>query len=220
MYEDVRELWKRYCATRSHLWAQPDARGYLAAEVENRLEQLDLTLELLRQASAALNPDPEQTRRDQEYFMQQFTRFDSGEVNHSEYEALIMARPPRIPADAQQSWSKIRLFTETFYFVAWRIREILNASGPNAFSDLGKISARGIRDVRNHLLQHPDRARPSQKYEQSLMFTDDGPVLKSTAFMIKKGRVSADPDSLDRGLFWNARQLRDELHLKLTRILA
>src|SRR5881409_741206 len=44
-YERARALWKEYCDT--HPWSADDPRAELAAEVANRLEQLDLVLEHL-----------------------------------------------------------------------------------------------------------------------------------------------------------------------------
>ena len=44
---------------------------------------------------------------------------------------------------------EVRLFSEMFYFVAWRLREVLNGPKPRAFPEIRRIEAKGIRDVRN-----------------------------------------------------------------------
>lgn len=37
--------------------------------------------------------------------------------------------------------------------MAWRMREVVRGSD---FPGMRKFDARGVRDVRNHLIQHPD----------------------------------------------------------------
>jgi hypothetical protein len=216
MFEEIRELWKGYRISHSEDWPPPDIRADLAAEVENRLEQLDLLLDFLDRAIAATRSDPETSRRETEEFLREATRYQRGELTEEEYRAFIMSRPMQVVP--RRVWSEIRLFTEAFYFFAWRIHEILDAVGPRALPGIGRFSASGIRTVRNLLLEHPEHG-DEPLYIQSLVVTDDGPVLKTTSFMIKSNRSVADPESVDRGLFRNAEEFRDAMRRNITRAM-
>jgi len=111
------------------------------------------------------------------------------------------------------AWREVRLFTEIFYLVAWRLREVLNSPGPRAFPNLRRIEAKGIRDVRNLLIEHPEDGKPVANYQQSLTVTDDGPVLRTREILVRvgPGRVSPTDESVDRGLYVNADELRREM---------
>jgi len=216
MFADVLAQWKAYRASYSDNWPAPDIRADLAAEVENRLEQLDLLLDFLERAIAATRSDPETQRREAEEFLRDATRYQAGELTDDEYKAIIMSRPMRVVP--LRVWSEIRLFTEAFYFFAWRIHEILGATGPRALPGIGPFSASGVCIVRNLLLEHPEHGR-EPLYIQSLVVTDDGPILKTTSFMVKKDRSVADPESVDRGLYRNAEEFRDAMRRSIARAL-
>jgi hypothetical protein len=66
----------------------------------------------------------------------------------------------------------VRLFTEIFYFVAWRLRRVFNSPEPRAFRNLRRLQAKGIRDVRNLLIEHPEHGKPVANYQQSLTVMD------------------------------------------------
>jgi hypothetical protein len=77
------------------------------------------------------------------------------------------------------AFREVRLFTEAFYFFAWRLVEILTSKAfPfNGFTKL-KQNVKGIQNVRNHLIEHPEKG--SKNFRQSFGITSDGPVLKNT----------------------------------------
>ena len=106
-----------------------------------------------------------------------------------------------------RAWYEIRLFTETFYFFAWRLREVVNGGGGVEFVGVRRIQAKGVRDVRNVLIEHPEHGKPSGNYQQSLTVTDAGPVLKSSTIVVRgaSGRVDPDDASLD-GAFSSMRK--------------
>jgi hypothetical protein len=93
-----------------------------------------------------------------------------------------------------------------FYFVAWRLCEIVNAPSVRAFPKMRKLNAKGIRDVRNLLIEHPEDGKPCANFSQTLVVTDHGPILKTTEFRVSgvTQRSSATSTSLDRGLYINA----------------
>jgi len=213
MYKTASELWKQYCAKYSAEWVGDDPRHDLSAEVRERLTQLDLVLEHLSRAVALVAVDPERTKRDAEWFRKAQPRLARGEITEEEF-AAGLSRTSRTPEESRgyvHAWNEVRLFTEIFYFVAWRLREVLNNREPEAFRNLRRIKARGIRDVRNLLIQHPEHGRPMPNYRQWLVVTDDGPVLKSSEVLVRAGSVSATDESVDRGLYVNANELQHEI---------
>jgi len=204
MYETVGKLWEDYRNKYSTQWSGNDPQGSLSAEISQRLLQLDLILDHLKQALSSIR-EPEREKRDLEWFKQAQPRFARGEITEEEYFAGF-SPPQRDRQSYIRAWGDVRLFTEMFYFVAWRLLEVLNMQGPVAFPNLREIKAEGIRKVRNLLIQHPEDAGAAANYEQSLIVTDDGPVLKTRAVVIKGNpqRVSATNESVDRGLYVNA----------------
>lgn len=140
----------------------------------------------------------------------------SGEMSDAEYFAGLKTEP-RNPAAYIRAWNEVRLLTECFYLIAWRVRVIL---GMSVFAGLAVDSA-GLRQVRNLLIEHPEHGRPEPNYEQSLVVTDDGPVLKSSAWVVHPalGRTSAKPESTDKGLFRNAEAFRNEIENQLRKAL-
>jgi hypothetical protein len=213
MYETAGALWKQYCTKYSAEWVGDDPRHDLSAEVRERLTQLDLVLEHLSRALALVAIDPERAKRDAEWFTKAQPRLARGEITEEEF-AAGLSRTSRTPEESRgyvHAWGEVRLFTEIFYFVAWRLREIFNNRKPEAFSNLRQIKARGIRDVRNLLIQHPEHGKPVPNYRQWLVVTDDGPVLKSSEVLVRGGSVSATDESVDRGLYVNADELRREM---------
>jgi hypothetical protein len=116
---------------------------------------------------------------------------------------------PTPPHD--RAWDEIVLFGETFYFVAWRLVVILDSAaypfpGMNGF----KRNVPGIREVRNDLIEHPEKT-PAKPFARELAITEDGPVLKSLA----RRKAGERPNELDRGLLVDARELRDALMARL-----
>lgn len=221
MYETVCDLWKQYCTKYSADWVGNDPRHDLSAEVRERLTQLDLVLEHLGRALALVAIDPERAKRDTEWFTKTQPRLARGEISEEEF-AAGLSRTSRTPEESRgyvHAWSEVRLFTEIFYFVAWRLREVLNNRKPEAFPDLRQIKARGICDVRNLLIQHPEHGQPVPNYRQWMVVTDDGSVLKSSEVLVRGDRVSAPEESVDRGLNVNADELRREIEACLTEAL-
>jgi len=99
---------------------------------------------------------------------------------------------------------EIQTMTEAFYYFASRLRDILRTHMPY----LHKFESLGVRDVRHHLIEHPEKV--SKIYRQSMVFGDvDGPKLKV-------GRTPDDPQGFyDRGLFVNAKEFETNLVAKL-----
>jgi hypothetical protein len=211
MYETVRDLWKRYCSKYSAEWSIEDPRGDLAAEVRERLTQLDLVLDHLKRAVRIFAGDPERLRRDVKWMTEAQPRLVRGEITQEEYLAGFSQKSEAESRACLRASEEVRLFSEMFYFVAWRLREVLNGPKPRAFPKLRRIEAKSIRHVRNVLIEHPEHGKPVPNYRQWLTVTDDGPVLKSSVVLVRGGSVTAPEESIDRGLYVNADELRREM---------
>ncbi len=211
MYETVRDLWKQYATKYSAEWSIEDPRHDLCAEVRERLTQLDLVLDHLRRAVGIFAGDPERLRRDVKWMTEVQPRLVRGEISPEEYAAGFSQKSAAESRACLRASEEVRLFSEMFYFVAWRLREVFNSPKPRAFPNLRQIKAKGIRNVRNVLIEHPEHGKPVPNYRQWLMVTDDGPVLKSSEVLVRGGSVSAPDESVDRGLYVNADELRREM---------
>lgn len=105
-----------------------------------------------------------------------------------------------------------RLYAETFYYLAFRFRQILTTqnqkTGKYAFPNLKSFEATGVRDVRNHLLEHPE-GRTSQAFSQDHSPGGlEGPKLKIDA---------SKSACVDHGLFVNAAEFKQSLEGLLMR---
>lgn len=215
VFEEIAELWKQYLAAHAPSWGSDDPRHDLGAEVSERLVQLDLVLTHLKRAVAAVTPGPETMRHDIAWVQGALPRLEAGEMSREEFSADLRA----VPTSREQmrmwdhAWREVRLFTEIFYFFAWRLVEILKPRRREAlvFTGFRNLEARGVTLVRNHLLEHPEKH--GEIFQQNLTITDAGPVLKGFAVVVRSatGRTEPDGASIDRGLFVNAKELHDEL---------
>jgi hypothetical protein len=90
---------------------------------------------------------------------------------------------------------QVETYVEAFYYFAFRLRTLMrNAPGWENFE------SRGVRDVRNHLLEHPKVILSSFS-----IGGPNGPVLRAARY------VGEETPWEDRGLFVNARELIEAL---------
>lgn len=213
MFEDALELWKSYLSVHVPSWLEDDPRQGLSAEVRERLGQLDIILEHLDSAIATVQGDPVENQRFMEQALQNKSLVDSGQITPEEFMERQVAASPKRGMEWVRTWEEVKLFTEMFYFVAWRLVQVVTARGPFSFPGIKGIRAKGVSRVRNQLLEHPEHPGEKGNYQQWLTLTSDGPVLKSNTMIVRSDTGRADPDdeSLDRGLFVNAVKLHDEL---------
>jgi hypothetical protein len=222
IFGNLVDLWKQYTDRFAQAWASDDPRRELSSEVQNRLLQLDIVLDYLNRALRLISGDPVDERRKANLFMQGATKFRTGEMTQGKYTELLTALNAKSPEEQKQivrAWDEVALFTEAFYFFAWRLVEVLTGSGAFAFDGFSKLEARGIRIVRNHLLQHPEKYK--KNFQQSLVVTSNGPVLKTMTVVVRSdtGKVEPEDESVDRGLFVNALELHDEIKERIRKTL-
>ena len=104
---------------------------------------------------------------------------------------------------------ELKLSTEAFYYFAARFIRILNC-----FPQLKSFDVPGIRNVRNHLIEHSENA--SGVTQQDWGYSPEtGPALKSAAAR-PPGKEHVRTDA---GLFVNAAELRDRLERRLEELL-
>jgi len=56
----------------------------------------------------------------------------------------------------RSGWFELEFYVESFYYIADRIRKVLNHKTKNTFPGLKNFRADGVRDVRNKVLAHPE----------------------------------------------------------------
>jgi hypothetical protein len=208
MFESALGLFEEYCIKVGG--TDPDSyNSDLAAEVTERLRQLEFILERISVAEKQY----EDTMRRRS-------------IASSEFARKLMTAGIKSPVPAPRELSlqiwidavasaclEIRVMTESFYYFANRIRTILrHKSAP--LPHLSSFECSGVRDVRNHLIEHPEGA-DSQVFVQSFSFGGpNGPVLKDGRTAALKNRPS------DQGLYRNASEFNNNLISALKSALA
>tara|TARA_B110000503_G_C7146162_1_gene413072 strand:+ start:602 stop:985 length:384 start_codon:yes stop_codon:yes gene_type:complete len=101
-----------------------------------------------------------------------------------------------------------KLFSEMFYYKGFRLRNIIRYSG-----GLGKaFECVGIRNVRNLLIEHPEKSDLVYIHSFALGIAEIGPVLKS-------GKPQNDIKFKDSGLVKNALEFKNNFENLLTDFL-
>jgi hypothetical protein len=102
----------------------------------------------------------------------------------------------------------MRLLTESFYYFAFRVRQILR-NKVHPFPFVASFESVGVRDVRNHLIEHPE-GRASLVFNRTFMwYAGSGMHLKSGRQEWEKGEF------IDAGLKVNAAEFAENLYAVL-----
>jgi hypothetical protein len=113
----------------------------------------------------------------------------------------------------QAAFFEMKLLTETFYYLAGRVRTILkNKQAP--LPNLTSFECEGVRNVRNKLLEHAEGADSQVSIQSFGWGATHGPVLKAIRY---GGQEQIFPD---RGLYRNAEELRGNLERVVKSALA
>ena len=224
MFEDIEALWESYVAKHSPSWPARDSRHDLASEVEERLAQLDIALEYVENGLIAMRPSEEAMQHDLDWMRKNGPKLGSGEMGEEEYFAGLWSslhpKPRQTAREVRRPWQEIWLFTEMFYHVAWRLREIL-AARPGLFVGFSRFDPKGVRRVRTHLIQHPEK--PGGVLANTMLITSRGPSLKGpmplTVVVSPTGESRPAEETIDQGLYLHARELHDDVLARLSREL-
>lgn len=119
------------------------------------------------------------------------------------------------PIQAQHPFEKsdeLRVLLEAFYYSAHRVRDILRDHEPD-LPGLSSFEAKGVRDVRNHLVEHPSKDKGVLVYSTAC----GGPVGPQLRLL----RWSLDPPGTeDQGLHHNANEFEHALESCLSRAVS
>jgi hypothetical protein len=104
---------------------------------------------------------------------------------------------------------ELSILLEVFYYSAHRVLDLLSDNREH-LPGMGRVNAAGVRDARNHLVEHPNRAGGVHFYSVAA----GGPV----GPQLRPIRWSEDPPGTkDPGLHANAREFEQALQGCLTR---
>jgi hypothetical protein len=176
----------------------------LGCEGRHRITQLDYLIEKIREAQNDAIAITERQRKDFKKWIEYTI------ANNLDIEKTPAPSNINMTEDESTKYQKLsfelELYTEHFYYIAFRLRTIFRN-----LPKLNKVESSGIRDVRNKLIEHPDKDKDSQIFIQSFGFgnTESGPVIKAIRY---NEQTEVFPD---KGLFINA----DELKLNLEKVL-
>lgn len=178
---------------------EPDFNRSLGSEVRKRLEQLDFIVSRVKQLEVEATAA--------------FSRFRAEFEEHAriadEYDGH--PNPPALPpltritaeefAIRHKATFEMELLTETFYYLAGRVRTIAKHS-ENPLPGLSSFECAGVRNTRNKLLEHPE-GKDSKVHMLSFAWgAPRGPVVKAIRW--------ADQAEIfpDKGLYENAEEFR------------
>ena len=144
-----------------------------------------------------------QTRIEQSrYLLHRFMEIEQEFIQHDRRgrQGFTSKDEHRQWADTMATFSpQLEVHGEAFYYFAFRLRQVLK-NGVDGFKNFDPI---GVRDVRNHLIEHADRG--GGVMDRNHMFNcPEGLVIKP--FGGSNGRYQED-----RGLYPNATEFIDEL---------
>lgn len=178
----------------------------LGCEVRERLRQLNFIIERVRQLEADAGVVKSRILRSMHDHIEDLDRRGRSFAEEPPPPSATLTKEERDSLVANTF--EMRLLTESFYYLASRVRTILTHKS-KPLPRLSSFECKCVRDVRNHLLEHPE-GRNSQVYVQSFGWgAPRGPVLKAIR------RTDQKEVFPDQGLYRNA----DEFRVSLERVL-
>lgn len=124
---------------------------HLIQEVRARLRQLEWLYSRLLQIEASIDESARSSLPDGGASTARIKHVFT-EASARTSDSAVQASLPFQPSD------ELRLLLEAFYYSAHRVRDILRDHSDD-LPGLSRFDAKGIRDVRNHLVEHPGRAK-------------------------------------------------------------
>jgi hypothetical protein len=201
MFEKAQELLTEYTEAISRHPVYK-LHPHLLAEVSERLRQLDYIVDRVRAGESS--HDDSMKRFGQTIWRAQPLPSTPGTSLMTAASPDVTAGVSQFVADTASATLELRVMSEAFYYFAARVRSALKHKG-EPLPLLRAFEAPGVRGVRNHLIEHPERD-DSRVFVQSFSFGGpQGPVLKG-------GRPPSEPDvHADAGLYQNAEEFRINL---------
>lgn len=194
------------CEQYKKINAQNPTKGFQLGYTIDGLEILEQLDYLFKKITISNNYFAEQN----EILNKQFDAYRNhcleNNLDYIEYISEIQHEIPRSNHKKSDKFAfKAKLYSEMFYYKAFRLRNIIRYSG-----GLGKkFECEGIRNVRNILIEHPEKSDFIYIYSFGLGMKEIGPVLKT-------GNPENDKKFKDIGLFKNATEFKMNLEKILT----
>ena len=179
LYSLIDEYSSRYLSD-----TESDYMPILLAEVKKRIRQLHRLLTIIIQLS---------------------DRFHTLQPQITALPPFEGPDPPALVVEWIEVNDSIEMYTEAFYYIAWRLRQVIRQ-----LPKFRSFDPRGVRFVRNHMIEHPERHGKDVLWAFSLN-RDLGPVLLRAS--------GADEQLLDKGLWQNATEFIDMFKKKLERAI-
>jgi len=210
MFKSTIALFDRY---RSHLDSHcgPEFIRDLGAEVKERLEQLDFIVSKVMRLEQTVTAVHRRFETTLKFHLEDLE--SRGVPFEAEPDVPFAPMTPEEMELQKNAVFEMSLLTESFYYIAGRIRTILrNAEAP--IPGLTCFECEGVRNTRNHLLEHAE-GKNSRVFSRSFgCGAIQGPVLKAIR---STGQKDIFPD---RGLYKNAEEFRSNLERLLKLRLA
>lgn len=204
MFESVIEKFDKY-------WNKIDSENPanfnqdLASEVRKRLQQLDYLYKfIMERVERYMELSWREVSGDLDAFKEKI-REAGGSITKPKSDERI---------EMERLMFEMELFTESFYYLAHRAKVTLtNEKFP--FPGLKSFECEGVRNVRNQLIEHPEKKKHSSVFIQSFgVGGERGPTLKPDRL---EGQENVFPDA---GLEANTLEFKRELEKLLDRVLA
>lgn len=178
----------------------------LGCEVRERLQQLDYIVEKVR----VLEELERRTfSRHQQALKDHVANLKSKGIA---FESVPAPADTKITSEEAQmavrASFEMKLLTESFYYLAGRVRTIVRNPG-KPLPGLDSFECEGVRNVRNKLLEHAEGSDSQVSIQSFGSGGPNGPVLKALRYA---GQEQVFPD---RGLYMNAEEFRENLEKAL-----
>ncbi len=201
MFEKSRkQLEKYYCLALENGLKQ---RGeHLLHEVRSRLRELQWIYDRLVTLDKELVNEAREKDKNNENSMIKLVYTDASRPN---CETLDISRSPF------KKQNELRILLEAFYYSAHRVQDIFK-DGKVELPGINGFECFGVRNVRNHLVEHPSRKNGVIVFS----FATGGPV----GPQFKPLRWSLDPEGItDEGLWKNSNDFKNEIESRLSKAI-
>ncbi|HET6407276.1 MAG TPA: hypothetical protein VFG14_05300 [Chthoniobacteraceae bacterium] len=177
-------------------------RGDAANEVRERLLHLTYLVERVRQLERQARELMTRGTEEIQLYIEETKK------------AGIEFDPANLPAAAKRSPEEIKnldawtteaqIFTEAFYYFSGRIRSLLRHKS-EPIPRLHSFECEGVRNVRNHLIEHPEGGNSLVLIRSFGWVGDNGPVVKAVRYSHQEKTFP------DAGLYRNAEVFKANL---------
>ncbi|SRR6266536_5574845 len=181
----------------------------LACEGCDRIKQLDYLIQKVKELESEAIEISERSKKEFRRWVEYI------KANNLDFETTPTPSNINMSQEEYNNYSnlsyELELHTEHFYYIAFRLRGIIKY-----LPGLKKFESEGIRNVRNKLIEHPDKDKDSQVFIRSFAFgnIEIGPVIKALRY---NDQTDVFPD---KGLYVNASELRTNLEEVLNQFLS